>query len=110
MANGDISLSSPKTISVPTLQLASVLLDLVGNSVQLVYLEAGTGVVHVVVVTDTGAVGVDYSGGVFTDSVKRVISGEFTKLLGLLFKAGARTTLTQTLITDGVLTVAGTVG
>ncbi len=115
MPNGDITLTTAKTITVTGLVLQTFLIDFAGSNVQISFAEVATGNVHVVRLTDAACIGFDLTAGVFTDGVARAITGEMTKLLGVLFGAGAstagqrKTNAVQTLITDGVITVAGTV-
>lgn len=108
MANGDITLSSPLVRTTNTLQFVQAVIAT--NSIEVIFQESVTGTVHRVFITNTSCIGVDYAGGVFTDNVNRAVSGELTKLFGLVLKTGALTTLIQTLQTDGILTIAGSVG
>lgn len=108
MANGDITLSSPKVINVNTLVFVQAVLT--PNSMEVVFQESATGQLHRVQVTDAGCVGFDLTAGVFTDGITRAVAGELTKLYGVILKAGALTALTTTLKADGIVTVAGSVG
>lgn len=108
MAAGDLTLNTPKVVTVGGLVLSEILVR--AAEMIITFNETSSGAAHVVILRDSGCIGVDYAGGVLTDGVPRAIAGEFSKMLGLLFKAGAKTTLTSTLIADGVTTVAGTVG
>jgi hexokinase len=64
---------------------------------------------------DTDCVGFSISGSTINDGVTVAISGEYTKLLGIIFGAGAntpnqrRTAAINALKTDGVISVVGTV-
>lgn len=119
MPAGDLTLGTPKSIPVLVLLDFSVVLGPGPPSMAFTFAEgaaAGAGPTHGVRVTDTGALGFDYSAGVFADQLTRVISGEFTKLAGILFGAGGsgpgarRTAAIQALKDDLVITLTGTVG
>ena len=123
MANGDIALTTPK--SVPTLVLAEVDICIVPPpaSLSISFLEVDEkGPVHSVRITNSatnavGAVkGFDYAAGVFTETNPTPGNNYLTTILGVLFIGNAstlnqrKTALVQRLVTDGVITVAGTVG
>jgi hypothetical protein len=115
MANGDMTLTTPKTISITGLTLVQMVLSLATSTMQIVFQETATGVLHSAQLTDASCIGFDLTAGVFTDSVPRAVTGEYTKLLGILFGAGAstpaqrKTAAVQALVTDGIVTVACTV-
>jgi hypothetical protein len=108
MAAGDITLTTPKVITTNTLQFVQAVVT--PSSIDVFLKESVTGAMHSVHIDNASCVGVDYAGGVFTDGVARAIAGEFTRLLGLVFKASPLTVLMSTLQGDGVITVAGSVG
>lgn len=108
MAAGDIALATPKTITVNTLQFSSVVITATFMDIYLQ--ETATGVQHRVHVDNASCTGLDLTAGVFTDGVPRAIAGELTRIFGLVLKATPLTTLIQTLVSDGVITVAGAVG
>lgn len=108
MAAGDITLTTPKVLNISSLLFVQV--TITSTSMDVVLQEAATGVNHHVVINNTSCSGLDLTAGVFTDSVPRAIAGELTRVFGLVLKATPLTTLVQTLVTDGVITVAGTVG
>lgn len=108
MAAGDITLTTPKVTTDSALKFVQAVVT--SNSIEVYLAESASGVPHRVTITNSGCVGIDYSGGAFADDVPRAVTGEFTKLLGLIFKANPLNTLTTTLQTDGIITVAGSVG
>lgn len=108
MAAGDITLSSSKTITVSSLQFVQAVVTT--TSIDVYLQESSTLTQHRIHIDNTSCTGVDYTGGVFTDNVARAVTGELTKIFGLVFKAAPITTLMTTLQTDGIVTVAGTVG
>lgn len=108
MAAGDITLTTPKVITTNALQFVQAVVTT--SSIDVYLKESVTGILHNVHVDNTSCLGIDYAGGVFTDGVPRAIAGEFTRLLGLVFKASPLTVLMSTLQGDGVITVAGSVG
>lgn len=108
MAAGDITLSSPKVVTTNTLQFVQAVVT--PTAMEITLQESATGILHRALVTNASCVGVDYAAGVFTDNVPRAVAGEFTKLLGLVFKANPLTVLMSTLQADGIVTVAGAVG
>jgi hypothetical protein len=108
MAAGDITLAAPKTITVNALVFVQAVLG--PNAMEVVFQETATGQFHRVQVTDASCVGFDFTAGVFTDSVARAVAGELTKAYGLILKTNALRVLTQTLQSDGIITVAGVVG
>jgi hypothetical protein len=108
MAAGDIALTAPKTITVNSLQFLQVVIT---STFMDVYLqETATGIQHRIHVDNASCTGLDYAAGNFTDNVPRAVAGELTKLFGLVLKATPLTVLMSTLQTDGIVTVAGTVG
>lgn len=116
MANGDITLTTPKSVSaLPLLEFNIGFLPTPAMTITFAETSA-TGASHSVRITDTGAVGFDYAAGVFTDNVPRVISGEYTTMIGVIFGAGAstpaqrKTAAVNRLLTSGVVTLTGTVG
>jgi len=114
MASGDMNLNVAKVLTVSGLTLQSFVIDLVNAFMQLTFIEVATGTPHVVRLTDaaSGCTGFDLTGGAFTDGLARAVSGEYTKLIGIIFGAGAntpnqrKTAATAALITDGVITGA----
>lgn len=115
MANGDITLTTPKSVSA--LPLLEFNIGFQPTAVMtLTFAETGaTGTCHSVRITDASATGFDYAAGVFTDNVPRVISGEYTAMIGIIFGAGAstpaqrKTAAVNRLFTSGVVTLTGTV-
>lgn len=91
MASGDITLTTPKSVSaLPLMEFNIVFLP--APAMTITFGEGGAaGPSHSVRITDTGATGFDYTAGVFTDGIARVISGEYTAMLGIIFGAGAST-------------------
>lgn len=108
MAAGDISLTTPKVLTINALSFVQVTIS--PTSMEIILQETATGVTHRVFITNASCTGLDLAAGVFTDNVPRAIAGELTRLFGLVLKATPLTVLMQTLLTDGVVTVAGTVG
>lgn len=116
MANGDITLTTPKSTSLlPLLEFNVGFLPTPAMTITFAETSAG-GASHSVRITDASAVGFDYSAGSFTDNVGRVISGEYTTMIGIIFGAGAntpaqrKTAAINRLLTSGVVTLTGTVG
>jgi hypothetical protein len=116
MASGDITLTVPK--SIPNLPLGEVDIGILPAPafVRFAFFEIdATGPVHVVTITNTQVTGFGYAAGVFTDGVDRGMSGYLTTILGVLFVGNAttlnqrKTATVQRLITDGVITLAGSV-
>lgn len=118
MANGDIALTTPK--SVPNLSLGEVDICIIPSPfMAITFFETDEkGPTHVVRITNAAGdvKGFDLTAGVFTDNVPRALTGYLTTILGVLFIGNASTlnqrksALVNRLITDGVITVAGTVG
>jgi hypothetical protein len=122
MANGDLVLTTPK--SIPNLPLAEVNIVILPSpfmTVTFVEVDA-TGPAHVVRITNSstnaaGAIkGFDYAAGVFTETSPTPGNNYLTTILGVLFIGDASTlnqrksALVTRLKTDNVITVAGTVG
>lgn len=122
MANGDIALTTPK--SIPNVVFGDVaVFQLPSPFVTVTFYENdATGPSHTVRITNSatnvsGAVtGFDYAAGVFTDGVARAPGNNYlTAILGVLFIGNAttlnqrKTALVSRLIADGVITAAGTV-
>lgn len=117
MANGDLALTTPRSIA--NLVLAEVNITIVPSAFMTVtFVETdSTGAAHTVRITNaaSGVTGFDLTAGVFTDGVARALSGYLTTILGVLFIGNAstlnqrKTALVTRLITDSVITVAGTV-
>jgi hypothetical protein len=115
MASGDISLTVPK--SIPNLPLGEVGITILPSAfVTFTFFENdSTGPAHVVRITNSVVTGFDFAAGVFTDNVPRALSGYLTTILGVLFIGNAsnlnarKTATVQRLVTDGVITLAGTV-
>src|SRR5216110_2995407 len=84
MAAGDITLTAAVTTSVPGFTVARLDINLSGALMNIQFLDA-LGGVHQATLTVTACVGFGISGGVISDGLARVISGEYTKLLGILF-------------------------
>lgn len=116
MAAGDITLTSSVTQTITGFTVLGFNVRLDSGTMTIDFREAATGAARSVVVTDTACIGFDVAGGVITDRVPRSVSGEFTKLLGILFGAATgnanarRTAAVQALKDDGVITLTGTVG
>jgi hypothetical protein len=109
MPQGDITFTAAK--SVTGLVLVEFIVTFAPTpAITIIFSEGAGGPQHVVRLTDASASGFDYAAGVFIDNVARVITGEMTAMLGVLFKVNAKTLGIQRLITDGVITVPGTVG
>lgn len=116
MAAGDIALTTPR--SIPNLVLIELNIGFLPTPVMTVtFAEVNSaGTSHSVRITDTSATGFDYSAGAFTDGVPRVISNEYTAMVGILFGAGAstpnqrKTAGVQRCFTSGVITATATVG
>ena len=116
MANGDIALTTPK--SVPSLALGELNITILPAALMTVtFFEVdATGPSHVVRITNSTVTGFDYAAGVFTDNVPRALSGYLTTILGVLFIGNAttlnqrKTALVTRLFTDGVITATATVG
>jgi hypothetical protein len=115
MAAGDITLTAAVTTSVPGFTVARLDINLAGGLMNVQFLDA-LGGVHQATLTDASCVGFGISGGVITDGIARAITGEYTKLIGILFGSATgnanarRSAAIQALVTDGVITVTGTVG
>lgn len=117
MPAGDITLTTPASMAVLELAEIAIFASPGGapNRLRIIYRERRTGVTHPVEIfagsPNDRCEGFTYDGttGTFTDGVVTSILGELNKLVGVLFKAGARTTLTQDLQADGVITAPGTV-
>ena len=115
MANGDITLTTPKSVSA--LPLLEFNIGFLPSAVMTItFAETNpAGPSHSVRISDAGATGFDYAAGVFTDNVPRVISGEYTAMILVIFGAGAstpaqrKTAAVNRLITSGVVTLTGTV-
>lgn len=117
MANGDLALTTPRSIA--NLVLAEVNIVIVPSAFMTVtFFETDEkGANHVVRITNaaSGVTGFDLTAGVFTEGITRVLSGYLTTILGVLFIGNAstlnqrKTALVSRLVTDGVITVAGTV-
>lgn len=109
MGQGDIALTAP--LVLPSLQLLAFHIAFAPSpSLTITWADNVTGAVHTVTLTDTGGVGFDYAAGVFQDGIVRGVTNEYSKMLAALFKANAKTIGVQLLVTDGVITAAGTVG
>lgn len=118
MANGDIALTTPKSIA--NLVLGEVDIVILPNAFMTITFFEGDalGPSHVVRIANAaGSVtGFDLAAGVFTDNVARALTGYLTTILGVLFVGNAttlnqrKTATIQRLITDGVITLAGAVG
>lgn len=118
MANGDIALTTPK--SIPTLVLADVHINILPTAfLTATFFEVDEkGACHTVRITNAanGVTGFDLTAGVFTDNVTRALTGYLTTILGVLFIGDAstlnqrKTAFVTRLRTDSVITVAGTVG
>lgn len=115
MANGDIALNTPKSVpSLPLGDLTIVILPAAFMTITFFEVDA-RGPSHVVRIDNNAVTGFDYAAGVFTDGVARALSGYLTTILGVLFIGNAstlnarKTALVQRLVTDGVITLAGTV-
>ncbi len=116
MAAGDISLTTPiNKVVVSGFSVRDLNISLKNAKMEVVF-EEPTGDIHTVRLNDTSCLGFGISGSVVTDDIPRAVSGEYTKLLGILFGAGAntpnqrRTAAINALVTDGIITVVGTVG
>lgn len=119
MANGDIALTVPKSVAAAALSDVHIGL-LPVPYITFVFLESGVGSAgHGVYITNAVVTGFDYgivTPGAFTDGISRAQSNYLTTILGVLFIGNAntlaqrKTATVQRLITDGVITVAGTVG
>lgn len=116
MANGDITLTTPKSTSLlPLLEFNIGFLPTPAMTITFAETSAG-GASHSVRITDANAIGFDYSAGAFTDNVARVISGEYTTMIGIIFGAGVntpaqrKTAAVQRLSASGVVTGTFTVG
>lgn len=110
MANGDIALTSPRVVTVNGLVFDSVQYSPSEQILRIFFRETTTGTRHEVTITNSNCIGIDYAAGVFTDNVLRAVSGQLTAMLAVIFKAGAVTNGVQRLITDGIITIPGTVG
>src|SRR6476646_7379509 len=115
MANGDLSLTTPRSVgTLPLLEFNIGFLPVPAMTVTFGEVSA-TGTSHSVRITDTAATGFDYSAGVFTDGIGRVITGEYSAMLGIIFGAGASTpnqrksAAINRLLTSGVVTGTMTV-
>jgi hypothetical protein len=120
MAAGDIALTTPK--SIPNLPLGEVHINILPTAFATFtfYEVDATGPSHTVRIVNatlSGVTGFNYSAGVFTDNVARTtLTNYLTTILGVLFIGDAstlnqrKTAVVQRLITDGVITVPGTVG
>lgn len=120
MANGDITLPTPK--SVPLIVLAEVDITIIPSAFLTVsFFETDEkGLCHTIRITNAvnGVLGFDYSAGVFTEGITRALTGYLTTILGVLFIGNAstlnqrKTALVQRLITDNVITgfTTGNVG
>ena len=90
-------------------------INLASGSMSFQFVDA-LGAIHTVTLTDASCVGFGVSGGLVLDGLQRAVTGEYTKLLGILFGAATgnanarRTAAVQALVTDGIITVTGTVG
>lgn len=115
MSAGDITLTAALTQSIPGFTLTRYTIDLEQARMDMSFKDA-LGGYHSVTLTDAACVGYGVSGGAVVDGIPRAITGEYTKLLGIIFGAATgnanarRTAATQALVTDGVVTVTGTVG
>lgn len=120
MANGDIALTTPRTIPNVVLgELNIIIVSASPPSMMVTFFEVDEkGPAHAVRIANAaGAVtGFDLTAGVFTDNVPRALAGYLTTILGVLFIGNASTlnqrksAVVNRLIADGVITVAGTVG
>jgi hypothetical protein len=109
MSQGDIAFTTAKSIT--GLVLVEFIVTFAPTpAITIIFAEGAGGPQHVVRLTDANATGFDYAAGVFTDGVARAVTGEMTAMLGVLFKVNAKTLGIQRLVTDGVITVPGTVG
>lgn len=119
MASGDIGLTVPK--SIPSLPLGNVDITILPSAIVLfTFFEVdATGPSHVVRITNAAVTGFDYGivvAGAFTDNISRTGLGSYLNtILGVLFIGNAttlnqrKTATVQRLVTDGVITLAGTV-
>jgi hypothetical protein len=117
MASGDINYGANRVLTATGLQLGSFVIDLLTSTMRMTFVEVATGIAHAATIGDAaGSVsGFDLTGGVYTDGIARpAITGEYTKLVGIIFGAGGnnpnqrKTAATAALIADGVVTGVGT--
>lgn len=115
MAAGDITLTVAVTKSLPGFTLTRLDSDL-ANTTMTFYFADALGATHVATASDTKCSGFDVTGNVVTDNLPRAVTGEFTKLIGIIFGAATgnanarRSGAVQALKDDGVITLTGTVG
>jgi hypothetical protein len=115
MAAGDISLTAAVTQSIPSFTFIRLELDLRAATLAIQYQDA-RGDIHGVMLADTTCIGFGISGSVISDNIARAVTGEYTGMLGVIFGTATgnanarRTAMSQKLITDGIVTVTGTVG
>jgi hypothetical protein len=115
LANGDLTLTTPRSVgTLPLLEFNIGFLPTPAMTITFGEISAA-GPSHSVRITDAAATGFDYTAGVFTDNVPRVIAGEYSTMLGIIFGAGASTpnqrksAAINRLFTSGVVTGTMTV-
>jgi hypothetical protein len=116
MAAGDLTLTAAATKTITGYTLARFEINLETATMAMLFKEAATGIYRTVSLTDASCIGFDVTGSVITDGIVRNVTGEYTKLLGIIFGAATgnanarRTAATQALKDDGIITLTGTVG
>lgn len=115
MSAGDITLTAAiNAVVVTGFTVRSLNINLASGTMQLLFQDPGGGI-HIVDLNDVSCVGFGIVGSVITDAIPRAVAAEYTKMIGILFGAATgnanarRTAATQALVTDGIITVTGTV-